>query len=61
MKYGVTFGGNSSNSGKIFTLQKKIIELWLVHNPEPRIAVCLNRFSTCAMPLHALINGLRYQ
>jgi len=25
MKYGIIFRGNSSNSGKIFTLQKKIV------------------------------------
>ena len=27
MKYGISFGGNSSNSGKIFTLQKKIVRI----------------------------------
>jgi hypothetical protein len=27
IKYGIIFGGNSSNSGKIFTLQKKIIKI----------------------------------
>jgi hypothetical protein len=27
MKYGIIFGGNSSNSRKIFTLQKKIIRI----------------------------------
>jgi len=34
VKYGIIFGGNSSNSGNIFTFQKKLSELWLVHNPE---------------------------
>ena len=34
--------GNSSNSGKIFALQNKILELWLVHNPEPLTEVYLN-------------------
>jgi hypothetical protein len=27
IKYGITFGGNSCNSGKIFTLQNKIIRI----------------------------------
>jgi hypothetical protein len=27
IKYGIFLGGNSSNSGKIFTLQKKIIRI----------------------------------
>jgi hypothetical protein len=35
--YEVTF-----NYGKIFTLQKKSSELWLVHNPEPPAEVYLN-------------------
>ena len=30
IKYGIIFGGNSFNSGKIFTLQKKIIRLMSV-------------------------------
>ena len=34
IQYGVLFLGDSSNSGKIFTLQKKTSESWLVHNPE---------------------------
>ena len=27
IKYGMIFGGNSSNSGKIFTLQKRIVRI----------------------------------
>jgi hypothetical protein len=27
IKYGIIFGGNSSNSGRIFTLQKEIIRI----------------------------------
>jgi len=35
IKYGVILRGNSSNRGKMFTLQKKILsEVCLVHNPE---------------------------
>jgi hypothetical protein len=34
MKYGIIFWGYSSSSKKIFTLQKKIIKLWLVPSQE---------------------------
>jgi len=40
-KYGIIFWGNSSNSGKIFTVQKKT-ELWLVYSPEPLVEVHSN-------------------
>jgi len=39
---GIILGGNSSNSGKNFTLQNKISELWPVHNPESHVDVNLN-------------------
>jgi hypothetical protein len=41
IKYGIILWGTSSSSGKIFTLWK-IIDLWLVHNPEPLPEVYLN-------------------
>jgi len=34
------FGGESSNSGKIY--KTKLSELWLVPNPEPLVEVYLN-------------------
>jgi len=37
----------SSNNGKIFTLQKKMLELWLVHSPESHVVVCLNSYRFC--------------
>jgi hypothetical protein len=41
--YGIIFGHNSSNSGKIFTLQKKIIRIMAgVHNPESFVEVYLS-------------------
>ena len=42
--YGIILGGNSFNSGKIFTLQLKLSELWLVHNPEYLAEICLNNW-----------------
>jgi hypothetical protein len=33
MKYGLIFWGNSSDSKKVFTLQKKMLESWRVSNP----------------------------
>jgi hypothetical protein len=38
-KIGIIFWGNSSNSGKIFTLQKKNIRIMAVHNPERYVEV----------------------
>jgi hypothetical protein len=43
IQYGIFFGDNSSNSGKIFTLQKKKQEeLWLVLHSELHVKVYLN-------------------
>ena len=39
--YGIMFWGNSFNGAKIFTLQKKLSQLWLVHNVEPLVEVSL--------------------
>jgi hypothetical protein len=36
VKYGIIFWGNSSNSGKIFTLQKEIIRI--IAGAHPRIS-----------------------
>jgi len=33
IKYGIIFGGDSSNSGKIFTLQKKGVRIMAVAQP----------------------------
>jgi hypothetical protein len=33
VSYGIIFGGNSSNSGKIFTLQKRIIRIMMGAHP----------------------------
>ena len=38
--YYAFFGGDSSNTGKIY--KSKVLELWLVHNPEPLVEVYLN-------------------
>ena len=46
-KYGIIFWGSSSNSGNIFTVQKKLSELWLVDNPELHVKVCLNSQRFC--------------
>jgi len=42
IKYGIFLGGNSSNSGKIFTLQKKIV-VRIMAAAQPRIS-CRNLF-----------------
>jgi hypothetical protein len=47
VKYGIILGGSASNSGNIFTLQKKLSELWLMHNPELHVEVCWNSQRFC--------------
>jgi hypothetical protein len=42
IKCGIILGGNSTNSGTIFTLQKKIIIIMSVHNPESHVEIFLN-------------------
>ena len=42
IKHGIIIWGNSSNSGNIFTLQRKLLELWLVHNLD-HVEVCLKK------------------
>ena len=50
MKYGIIFSGNSSKSGKIFTLRKKSSELWWVHNSKLHIEVYLNSYEILPVP-----------
>jgi hypothetical protein len=61
IKYGIIFWGNSSNGGKTFTLQKKIIRL--MADAQPRTS-CISLFkqlrdSTYSLPVHILINELQ--
>ena len=43
IKYAIIFWVNSSSSAKVFTLQKKIIRMWLVLNQEHYAEVCLKK------------------
>jgi len=45
IKYGIIWWGNCSSSGNIFTLHNKSWVLWLEHNPETHVKVCLNNWS----------------
>jgi hypothetical protein len=44
IKFGIIIWGNSSNSGKIFTLQKKIIIIIAIAQPELHVEVYLNSY-----------------
>jgi hypothetical protein len=43
IKYGIIFWANSSNSGKIFTLQKKIIRIMAGAQPRMLVKVYSNK------------------
>ena len=62
IKYGTIFWSNSFNSGKIFTLQTKIIRI--MTGAQPRTS-CRNLFkqtgSFCSMPLYTFINKLHQE
>ena len=61
IKYGIIFGGNSSNSGKFFPLQKKIIKI--MAEAQTRTS-CKSLFkqldSACSMPVYMFINELHF-
>jgi hypothetical protein len=61
-KYGIILGGNSSYSGKNFTLQKKIIRIMAVAQPRTSCRSIFNqlRDPACSMPVYTVINELHY-
>ena len=59
IKCGIIFWANSSNSGKIFTLQKKIIII--MADAQPRTLCRTIRDSAYSMPVYTFINELHYQ
>jgi len=63
IKYRITFWGNSCNSGKIFTLQKKIIRIMPGAQPRTSGSSVFKqlRDSTYSKPVYILINELHYQ
>jgi hypothetical protein len=60
IKYRIIFWGNSSNSRKIFTLQKKINRIMVgVHPRTPYRSLYKKlRDFTCSMPIYIFINEL---
>ena len=44
--------------GRFSLYRRKSSELWLVHNPEPYVEVCI---ATCRMPVYTFVNELHYQ
>ena len=62
IKYAIIFEGNSPNSGKIFTLQKKIV--WIMADTTQHLmynSVQTIGDSTCSIPVYNFINELHYQ
>jgi len=58
IKCGIIFWGNSSTVGRFSLHKRKSSELWVVHNQELHVEVCLNRDFACSMPLYAFVNEL---
>jgi len=53
IKCGIIFGGNSSNSGKIFTLQKKIVRIMADAQPRTSFRSLFKQLDfTCCMPVY---------
>jgi hypothetical protein len=50
IKYVTIFGGNSSNSGKIFTLQKKIIRIMAGAQPRMSCVSLFKKFENLPVP-----------
>jgi hypothetical protein len=50
IKYGIIFGGNSSNSGRIFTLQKKIIRIMAGAQPVTSCRSLLKELQVLPVP-----------
>ena len=58
-KYDTSFGGNSSNNGKIFTSQKKIVRTVADAQPRTSCRSYLNNLSfTFSIPVYTVINEL---
>ena len=53
-------GGNSSNSGKIFTLQKKIIRIMAGAQPRTSCRSLFTQDFTSSMLIYTFINDLPY-
>jgi hypothetical protein len=60
IKYGIIFWVNSSNSGKIFTLQKKIIRIMAGVQPRT-LCRSLYLYLLCASTVYTFVNELHYQ
>jgi hypothetical protein len=63
IKYGIILRGNYSNSGKIFTLQKKIIRNMAGAQPRTTCRRPFKQFRdyTWSMPVYTFIYELHYQ
>ena len=63
IKYGFYFCGNSSNSKKIFTLQKKMVRIMAGAQHRTLCRSLFKQLETlvCSMPVCTFINELHYQ
>jgi hypothetical protein len=59
-KSGIIFRGNSSNSGKIFTLHKKIVRIWLVHKPRTSCRSLLKQLEILPVPCQYICSLMNF-
>jgi hypothetical protein len=60
IKYGITFGGNSSNSGKIFTLKKKALRITPGAQLRTSCKVYLNNLEILPMPYQYILSVMNF-
>jgi len=63
IKYGILFGGNYSNSGKIFILQKQIVRIMAGAYPKTSCRSLFKKLEILSVPCQyiLLFNELHYQ
>jgi len=60
IKYGIIFGGNSSSSGKIFTLQKKAVRIITGAQLRTSCKVYLNNLEILPVPYQYILSVLNF-
>jgi IS1 family transposase len=60
IQYGIILGGNSSNSRKIFTLQKKIIRIMVVAHPRTPCRNLFKKLDILPVPCQYIVSLMNF-
>ena len=60
IKYGIIFWGNSSNSGKIFTLQKKIVSITVGAQSTASCRILYQQLEIQAVPYQYMLSLVQF-